>query len=557
MAELQPLDLTDFTGGLRRGEPQSTLAMTESPAMLNIELGKRMGFGTRRGWNRWNADDVGDVENWAPRNAFFHQLSTGAFQVLLANDAKLYASGTNAVFADLAVPCNAAPHLADFGYWGDTVYIATGQNAAALTSTPFKRLAGNAPVALADAAAAFNDDYAIPVGGRMPFADLAESHAGYLFCAFTKEGGTVYRNRIRWSHPDQPEDWATNDYIDIHSGGGHITGLMSFGDHLLIFKTSTIWALYGYNSESWQLVQVAGALGTPTQTAITRAEGGAMFYSTSGKPGIYVYTGEGPPILLSDQLNRPMRSVVEPLDVWLGWVNGRLFVSLPWVPEYVNQAHLTSTLVFDPTIGNGAWMLHRPALGSSTVIIRGSDTECSCPLAAVVDSGAACVVRLGDSEQAVDKINLDASSTPFRAFYRTAWQFGAWPERRKSWRRPRLNMEYVSTSTSLDIETFWDYNEASARRSHTFEMTTDGSVFWRLTGALEPDGFDWGDGSTWGAAESDGATLERAQPPQAGGSGLGVAAAVQLRVATSAAALGTAWRVNGIHLKYRLRRFTT
>ena len=59
---LEPLDLMDFTGGLCLRRNQFQLASNESPDMLNVDVDPRGGFRTRRGWQRWNEDDVVDPE---------------------------------------------------------------------------------------------------------------------------------------------------------------------------------------------------------------------------------------------------------------------------------------------------------------------------------------------------------------------------------------------------------------------------------------------------------------------------------------------------------------
>ena len=68
---LEPLNLMDFTGGLNLRRNQFQLAENESPDLLNVDIDPRGGFYTRKGWQRWNANDVIDVEAgvaWKPRN---------------------------------------------------------------------------------------------------------------------------------------------------------------------------------------------------------------------------------------------------------------------------------------------------------------------------------------------------------------------------------------------------------------------------------------------------------------------------------------------------------
>ena len=244
-----------------------------------------------------------------------------------------------------------------------------------------------------------------------------------------------------------------------------------------------------------------------------------------------------------------MEQITDPPKVWLGWVAGKLWVSIPWTPSFVDGG--VTTYMLDPGVGRGAWTQHQPALGSLVGVVSGSDAGGSPPLGIVCGcSGAACMVKLGVVDAAEDFINLDTTGTAFAAFYKTGWQSG-------EWRRPKFVAEYVKSDVSVDIETFWDYNESAPRRSHTISLTADGTVVWSVGGSGNPDGADWGDGSTWGAATLSGSVIVRAQPPGPGISGLGVTPAVQMKLSTSSATAGKAWGISAIILKYRLRRFTT
>lgn len=570
MTRLQEINLNDFTGGFNAWRNQFNLAPNESPDMLNMDIDPRGGFYTRKGWTRWNADDaLGTLADWAPRNTFTHSLSTGSYVVYVANDAQIENAGSNGVFSTLqrsgptTVVAGADPHLADFAAWGDYLFIACGQ------ANPTQRRNGTGtPTSINDAVGNYNDDYTTPdaIGsGAFPRCDFVETHSGYVFAAYIKENPdpsspttpAVQPNRIRWSHPSQPENWATLDYIDINAGGGKITGLRSFQDHLLIFKTDSVWALYGYDSDSWQLVRVSATAGAPSTTAITSSESAVYFYSTSTNGGIYAYTG-GSPTLISEPL-RTIHDQITPTgyeDIWLGWIGKRLWCSLPWLADGWTAGSQT-VFVFDPLVGNGAWVVYQPAAGNVTCIVEGSDIYTQYPLVALVVDDAACLMQVDYADDANDRIVEALTAEPFDAFYVTGWQHAGWPERRKSWRRPRFIMERVSEAVEVDLNTYFDYNEAAAMRSHTIRVNADGTAFWRLNGSSDSGGFDWGDGTLWGASGPEGSTIERAAQASATLSGLGVNRAIQMRFSTNSNYLGKAWGINAMTLKYILRRFTT
>jgi len=582
VSTLQGLDLIDFTGGVNLRANQFQVADNESPRMLNVEIEPGRGFFTRKGWERWNEADVVDPALWDPRSTEINLLSDGGFQVYVTNDeagGNIYAAGDDGIFTSLGVACDASPHLADFAPWGDTMYIVCG------TGESHKRFHTDAPVGLIDASTSWNPNYTTPTHGKMPMAEHVQAHASYIFVAGTTELGDdpgSHPNRIRWSHPDEPEDWAADDFLDIETGGGEITALRSFQDHLLIFKTDSLWALYGYDLESWQLVRVSRAIGAPAPTSVAQSESITYFFSASGRAGIYAYDGNS-----VSEISVPLRPVAEGIlptrirDVWLGFVCHRLWCSVPWAMD--DPANGNTIGVFDPDIGDGVWVAHRPALGSMRSIIEGSDIGGECALAvlhvpAFVDPdpgnptpeedpdrshpGAACLVRLEMLPAAVDIILEDMSETPFYAEYRTNWKHLGKPELRKSFLRTRFLAPRQETDTELRLDIYWDYDTTVVRRSlHGVVIRAGTQVFWRELGfdSPLPGGFDFkelgkadpsGRGADFGVAPG-GAMLGRTNLS------LGVCRAVQLHFSTVGTEAGKPWGFDGIFMKVRERRFTT
>lgn len=544
-SRLEQLRLEDFTGGLALRRHDFNVQQSESPELLNVEIDPRGGFQTRRGWRRWNGADIGVLGEWAPRNAEFSPLSTGAFEVYVASNGKVYSAGDDKEFAELVgVGCGASPHLADFCVWGDTTYIACGRE-----FPTWKRDGVSAPVQLNDASLSWNDDYDIPQRGHMPQAEHMEAHAGYIFVADTKEQDGVHRNRIRWSHPDEPEDWSELDKLDIEVGGGKITGLRSFDDHLVIFKDDSVWALYGYDLPSWQLVKKSRSVGAPSPAAIARSEQALFFYSSSGKSGIYAYGG-GQPAHLTEKLRPAMEGITQYEDVWVAWVGRRLWCCVPWVPEGEPQTQ-NSVFVMDPEVGQGAWVRHTPAQGELRCPIERSDIQTRNGLAATYGAGAAALVELGAKSRAEDEFVID-TNVPFHAIYTTRWLHVEWPDRRKSWRRARFVTRRKDEAATVRIDAYHDYRYSSTVRSGVLTIPVEGAAFWTAEGAADPDGkgFDWGDGTVWRTG-AEGGDLRR------GTAGFGVSRSIRLKFSSAPTDPGAAWGIDSIIMKFVLRRFTT
>jgi hypothetical protein len=649
MSRLQPINLVDFTGGLNARRSQFTLADNESPALLNVEIDPRAGFYTRKGWNRWNADDIVDVTgatfaaglssitgdgatatvtlaghglttgdevvvsggtaydgtytitvtgadtftfadtetstvtdavitkepfDWLPKNTKFHAQSDGGFDVYIAaltddtlTTGSVFVSDQSASFTDLAITAAASPHLADFSSWGDDMYIVCGWD------EQTQQRSGGTTTGIGDANQNYNDDYTTPLNNRFPQAEFCETHAGYMFVASTsEENPAVHKpNRLRWSHPDNPLDWAEADYIDINEGGSRITGLLSFRDHLLIFKSSSIWALYGYDRNSWQLLRIPDSVGISTPAALARSESAVYFFSSTDLNGIYAYTGDSKPVHVSEKIRTIMEQITSYNEVTLGWMARRLWVSVPVPYSHNNDTYQSTVFVFDPAIGDGVWTRHGTgSCGCVGPMIERADVNAQYPMATVKgNTGAAAVLLLEYRDDAVDTLRTDYATyitdwlgrrivdhngdpivtetvplgDPFDAFYRTGWKHAGWPERRKSWLRPRYIHRVPSEPVSIRANAYWDYDESTVRRTAQRQLLQgEGAALW--------GDFDWGDGTEWGSGE-EGSDIRRV--PQ----NIGLAKAVQLEIESDPSTPGKAWGIDGIVLKVNMRRFTT
>jgi len=558
----EPLNFADATGGLNLRSGQLQLAPNESPEMCNIALDPLGGVYTRPGWSRWNAGNIVAPDTaWDPRRGYLTQLSDGTDVVYLAaNDTVFHATGSH-TFVDSAMACSAVTHLCDFASLGDTTYFARGRT----HQGAHREGTGAFAPLTSGGSGSWNDDYINPVGGVMPQAELCEGHAGYLFTAHIVEDGTDLPNRLRWSHPTSPEDWAELDFLDIGDGGSHITGLMSFEDHLLIFKPDSMWALYGYDTDSWQLVKKSSTIGARGPHGITRSETAVFFHSASDRGGIYAYGGERP-VEISTQLRRAFEDLIQLDLVWVGWMARKLWVTMAW--NYAGPSEENaSTFVYDPSVGEGAWTYYTSNVGPLGPIVAGSNIDSQFrPLGVLRSSEHPFVMALDLLEAAWDATGtlsmigastpgslvaipiltntgaaIEASGSPglipFETYYRTPWFDNGWPTRKKSWRRPDLVCRRVGAPYKLQVRSFRDYNDANARRQSTLAVDGSGSTRWGE--------FTWGH-ATWNASASGGSEIER-------GSSFGLARALQIRFAGLTP--GIPWGIDAVVFKLTMRRF--
>jgi len=564
---LDPINMVDFSGGLNTRASPFQLGENETPETLNVSADRLGGIYSRAGWDLWTTNDPwSELEAWDPRRAYLHSLSSGDEVVYVAANDTVYGSHGGQAVDDLVIPCGAETHLVDFAALGDTVYIACGRE-----FQSHKRVGTAAPTALtASGAANWNDDYTAPVGGKMPKAEVCESHGGYLFVANLEEDGVDQPNRIRWSHPTSTEDWAALDFIDIASEGDRITALMSFQDHLLVFKTSGVWAIYGYDADSWQVIKKSTTLGVPGPQAVTRSETAVFFYSASDHGGIYAYTGEMPEEI-AQQLRGSINEIVHRELVWVGWLQRKLWVTVPW--SYEGAANDSAgVFVYDPAVGDaGCWMFYTSMAGGLGPLVGGSNIDSALrPMGVLRNTESPCIVMLDANEaQALDRVtdisaiaatgsagdvweppalmndlgeliiaSGSAGAFPFRTAYRTPWLTAGWPTRKKSFRRPDFVCRRTGITHRLQIQSFRDYEEISPRRQHTLQIDGSGISVWGE--------FDWGDGTTWGAGAVAGNKIVR-------GGGLGLCKSMQLRLVGLTP--GARWGIDAIVLKLVMRRF--
>lgn len=535
MSRVEALNLVDFTGGLNLRADAFELGDNESPDMLNVDIDPRGGFYSRKGWERWNSSDIAPV--WDPRSMYVHSIASGDDYVFLANNNKVLVSTTGS-FSDVTVGGSSVvvdcdPHGADFASWGDDCYIAAGLD------DPMVKWELGGSSYMQQAYSATFSDYTSPTTDVAPYCKYVATHAGYMFAAYTQESTSTHPHRLRWSHPNVPTAWNENDYIDIKEGGGPITGIIPRRDHLLIFKPSSVWALFGYDSTSWQLVNVTREVGAVHRQAIARSEQTVFFFSWPR--GVFAITDDQFPVEISMQLRPAFEdsyfSNAASSEVWLGWVRDRLWVSVPYLDDGSGSPPATAktSFVFDPSLNkNGAWVAF---IGSGDVGVgpfgQGGSAGSADNRAFAACRGVSSVVRLDELDIPVD--NFDGTPGGFATRYATRWVDAGWPSRRKQWRSPDLILEKKPSAHTVTMKVFRDFDGSLAARQRIVSVDA-------FSDAGEWNDFYWG-AANWGTGGS-GTLLDR-------GPSFGPASSIQMLFEGQ---VSKAWGVNGLVLKYIPRR---
>lgn len=472
------------------------------------------------------------ASNWNPRNAYLHENSSGTKFTLIANGTVLRASEGGADTWETITNSDLVgdPHLASFAPWGDNLYVAQGRTKQGLRTTG----TGAGTLLTASGAGQWQNDYSAAAGTHMPMAEHVASVNGYMFTGNVRHDNTNFPNRLRWSHPSQPERWHEFDFLDINKGGSKITAIVPFTDHLVIFKTDSVWALNGHNADTWELAEVTNDIGCPHEQGVAVGTQALFFF---GGEGVFQYTRGG-----ISEISYPIRDAFEGMNknainnVWLGWQNRKVWVAIPYDPESTAvQTDAIGLYVFDPLVGAGAWTRYKSGDNHPISPFIDHTSSADAPPLAVCRLTPE-VVELDAVEAATDAMH--GSPTGFVSHVRTAWLDASMPTLRKSWRRPDYVFRNLDGLLKIQVDSFTDFNAERIVRSSVVEIDALGEA------AV------WGDGGDWGAdLWSSSARGLEAQIIR--GKTLGLARAIALRFAAPA---GARWGLNALVSKFVPRR---
>jgi hypothetical protein len=533
MSSLQIFQQQDFTGGLNFRADQFQLADNESPRMLNVEIDPRGGVFSRGGYQRINTTAVGGT--WAPKRLHFFQGATP--RIMLANNNRVLHS-TGGDFTTLEYSAGNAVNVtsangASFANWGNKLYIATGQAATQTYSWLTTDTYATAITAITNSN--WNNNYTNPTTGHFPKCELIIQHANKMFAANITVDGTNYPNRVHWSHENQPEDWADDDYIEINAGGTGITGMAVVAGSLVVFKPTATFVIVGYDSTTFQIVQLSTNLGAVAPRAVAQADAGVYFFSNP--EGLFFFDGTS-----IQDVFEPIRPAVDlgqlntsaPSAIALSWVNKKLWMSAPYDrTSTVTQPKVN--FVYDPSISaRGAWTMFQSADGYG--LVGGTDYTDSSDV-----NHAYMIHPIQARVLAVDKYSLDTdnitgTTANFSSTYRTKWFDGGTFMQKKMFRRPDFVVKEPSTTANINVKVYHDYDDGDNNERRIYDLTVtppDGGLIW---------GTDlWGD--YWGSGLSTSAVVV--------GKNLGLARSVQIELTGPA---GQSWGVNSIGWKYQPRR---
>jgi len=515
--------LDSFSGGLNLRSDQFNLSGDESPDLLNVTVDPRGGIKMRDGVDRRNptalSADVQGLWGFYPDN-----VSNSA--VMVNYDTKV-AHSASGDFTDLTgITARTA---------GTRVYGITMNNISYGVSYDKPSFRWNGTTA-ADLGTTLDG-----TDGNFPQAQYVAFWNNFAFTANTYESATAYKSRVRWSQANQAEKWAADDYADIDIGesGGFITGLAPFGDRLLVFKTNGVFAITGFDSDSFQVQTITQEVGMVALSTPAVAPNGCYFWN--GEDGVYLYNREQF-FYLFDKLDPAIRDgrITFTAPPQLAWGNNKLYASVDWTED---GATTRRTLIFDPTLGQGgAWVTSdidagpmaafRPPSGRPKVL-----AGCVAATGSVID--------LEDEQNRTSDRYTGSTETHITSYFVTRWVTGRNPIVKKRWGKPRM-VTLAESSITMPVQVYKNYDKAE--QSMSFDVNITGRTSTSVWDTAKWDDADPDSDyyAAWDAIASNLVADVKRLPT------LGTARSVSMKV--NGPSTNSTWEINALAYTYVARR---
>lgn len=494
--------IADFTGGLNLISDHALLGPNEAVEATNIDFTARGGFRRRKAVDTFPAAG-GTAGKFSAVPKTVHYLPGGTSPLVVQLDGSL----TSWTDAGAAGPTAVFPSgiYSQSAVMNSRLYV-TGDQA---SPAAVIRFTGAAYTTLGTA---FNDTLTAPTGGNCPAARCVASWHNYLWVANTRESATNFPNRVRFSHPNQPEDFRTLDFIDVGVGedGDEIVALVPNGDRLFVFKRNSIWLVTGYDANSFRLNIVSGTLGAVNGRCVVSSDEGVFFFSWP--EGVYRLR-DGYPVEISEKIRPAIESgdvIASAVHTYaaMGYGKRKLWLSVP----YQNGGTQNSaSFVYDPSVGKrGAWSMYDVACKSFVEAQPTTSAVLFYGVRATDWSPGGSLLRL-DIDQDQDQLN--GVMTNVQSALRTSWFDERTPFQVKRFRHCEVGFRSRQNVTLL-CEVFRDWDEVTKKTTFTVDSGRPSTGFtWGVD--------QWGVGQ-WGGGAGELTTLRR-------GGVLGSARCVQLR----------------------------
>ena len=556
---------SDFRGGLNLRADQFNIGENESPAMLNVEVDPRGGVRRRNGVTKVNATALADEII-----SLFTHYESGQNQILASVNPSTAPSTTEMYWNENASGDFAGPMAQTTG----TLAFSGSQPATGVTFNGYTYIVNGSMLASPHnlgAALRWHGRNELPTyypvyltpdldgsAGHFPCARYATAWAEFVWVAYTLESGTTHKNRVRFSAVNDAENWTATDYIDIDIGedGDHITAIIPDADRLLVFKQNSVYAIYGFSRDSFEVRNITRTAGCREGTQPVAATAGVFFWYA--EDGIYIVTYDEVawvferirPAMTYD-VGQPALTLGTPPSMM--WSDERLWVSVDYASDdglsESNQNNRRNTFVWDPSLGpTGSWTRHDINARSLLAYRPSGDTHVGIAATSAI-TGVATFTRISKvDDQTADVDTYDASYNEINSYYQTGWFIGNRPTFPKRWGKTRTVL-LADNDTRVHTYVYKDYDLSGYWEGYYKDIVGIGSPATWDTDPTSGAGYGVWDTSEWQAQGTQDRYLFARWPT------VGTAQAISLRfqVLPSVSKRGK-WGVTSIIGMYRTRR---
>jgi len=272
------------------------------------------------------------------------------------------------------------------------------------------------------------------------------------------ESGTTYKNRVRFSAVNDGENWTATDYIDIDIGedGDYITAILPDADRLLVFKQNSVYAIYGFSRDSFEVRNISRTAGCREGTNPVASTVGVFFWY--GEDGVFLLTYDN--VVWAFERIKPSlddESLTLGTAPSLMWFDEKLWVSVDYQSDDnlagSDQTNRRNTFMWDASLGEtGAWT--RYDINARSLLAYRPSGANHLGLGVTSDiNGTAAFTRVAKVEVDADQDDYigDTGDPPvleeIQSFYQTGWYVGNRPTFTKRWGKTRTVMLADNTVT--------------------------------------------------------------------------------------------------------------
>jgi hypothetical protein len=431
--------------------------------------------------------------------------------------------------------------------FNDYTYIVNGKFLASTGHTTFAGVRWSG----ADASTALFTPDIDGSDGHFPNARYVATFAEFVWVAYTLESGDTHKNRVRFSKVNDAENWTATDFIDIDIGedGDHITAIIPDADRLLVFKENSIYGIYGFGRDSFEVRNITRTAGCRDGVQPVAATGGVFFWYA--EDGVYflayddvAWAFERIKPAMTYDVGQPALTLDTPPSMM--WFDERLWVSVDYQSDDnisgSSQNNRRNVFVWDPSLGRiGAWTRHDTNARSLLAYRPTGDTHLGVAVTSNITS-VASFDRISKVDQNYDYDDYDGTVSEINSYYHTGWFEGNRPTFPKRWGKTRT-IVLSDNPTVIVMYVYKNYDPSTALVGYSKTMSGMATPAVWDAGASVWDDTDWQPEGT-----SDKYAFGRWPT-------IGTAQAISLRFSVSpTVSTRGKWGVTSIITMYRTRR---